>query len=275
MGQKYEFITYLCSKKNMKITIIGSGNMGGAIARGLAKGTFFKEEDITCTARTEATLQKLRNTNPNLNLLPDNCKAIQGADIIVLAVKPWLMQGVVEQIRTCTDLSAQTIVSVAAGISCSQLQEWFGAPAAIFRVIPNTAVEVLESMTFISAIRPQMPQLETIEKIFSELGPVMVVEEKQLAACTALASCGIAFAMRYIHASAQGGVEIGVKAADAQKIVEHTLIGAAKLLLEKGTHPAAEIDKVTTPGGITIRGLNEMEHAGFTSAVIRGLKACM
>lgn len=275
MGQKYEFIAYLCSKKNMKITIIGSGNMGGAIARGLAKGTFFKEEDITCTARTEATLQKLRITNPNLNLLPDNCKAIQGADVIVLAVKPWLMQGVVEQIRTCTDLSAQTIVSVAAGITCSQLQEWFGAPASIFRVIPNTAVEVLESMTFISAIRPQMPQLETIEKIFSELGPVMVVEEKQLAACTALASCGIAFAMRYIHASAQGGVEIGVKAADAQKIVEHTLIGAAKLLLEKGTHPAAEIDKVTTPGGITIRGLNEMEHAGFTSAVIRGLKACM
>ena len=93
--------------------------------------------------------------------------------------------------------------------------------------------------------------------------------------CTALASCGIAFAMRYIHASAQGGVEIGVKAADAQKIVEHTMIGAAKLLLAKNAHPATEIDKVTTPGGITIRGLNEMEHAGFTSAVIKGLKACV
>ena len=103
----------------------------------------------------------------------------------------------------------------------------------------------------------------------------MVVPESQISACTALASCGIAFAMRYIHASAQGGVEIGVRAADAQKIVEHTIIGAAKLLLEKGTHPAAEIDKVTTPGGITIRGLNEMEHAGFSSSVIRGLKECV
>ena len=103
----------------------------------------------------------------------------------------------------------------------------------------------------------------------------MIVPESQLAACTALASCGIAFAMRYIQASAQGGVEIGVKASDAQKIVEHTMIGAAKLLLAKNAHPATEIDKVTTPGGITIRGLNEMEHAGFTSAVIRGLKECV
>ncbi len=274
----------------MKITIIGAGNMGGAIARGLAKSAFFAEQDITCTAKTTATLEKLRATNPGFNLLPDNSLAVAGADIIVLAVKPWLMQGVVEEIRTCVDLSTQTIVSVAAGITCAQIEEWLTGtvdaagscpadagtpPPAIFRVIPNTAVEVLESMTFISAGRPDLPQLETVGNIFSQLGPVMVVEEKQLAACTALASCGIAFAMRYIHASAQGGVEIGVRAADAQKIVEHTMIGAAKLLLEKGSHPAAEIDKVTTPGGITIRGLNEMEHAGFTSAVIRGLKACM
>ncbi len=256
--------------------------MGGAIARGLAKGTFFAEPEITCTAKTTATLEKLRATNPGFNLLPDNCTAVAGADIIVLAVKPWLMKGVIEEIRNSTDLSTQTIVSVAAGITCAQIEEWFTGPAgagtpspAIFRVIPNTAVEVLESMTFISSGRPNLPQLELVEKIFSQLGPVMIVEEKQLAACTALASCGIAFAMRYIHASAQGGVEIGVRATDAQKIVEHTMIGAAKLLLEKGTHPAAEINKVTTPGGITIRGLNEMEHAGFTSAVIRGLKACM
>ena len=81
--------------------------------------------------------------------------------------------------------------------------------------------------------------------------------------------------MRYVQASAQGGVEIGIKAADAQKIVEHTMIGAARLLLEKGAHPATEIDKVTTPGGLTIRGLNEMEHAGFTSAIIKGLKECV
>lgn len=267
----------------MKITIIGAGNMGGAIARGLAKSGTFAEEAITCTARSSGTLDKLRSTNPGFNLLLDNVAAVNGADIVVLAVKPWLIQGVIEEIRDSLNLEKQIIVSVAAGISCSQLQEWLtvempekgSLSPAVFRVIPNTAVEVLESMTFISAIREGMPQLQLINHIFAKLGPTMVVPESQISACTALASCGIAFAMRYIHASAQGGVEIGVRAADAQKIVEHTIIGAAKLLLEKGTHPAAEIDKVTTPGGITIRGLNEMEHAGFTSAVIKGLKECV
>ena len=248
--------------------------MGGAIARGLAKGSIFSENDITCTAKGTATLEKLRETNPGFTLLTDNQQAVKGADIVVFAVKPWLMKEVIEQLRPVLLPDSQIYISVAAGITCQELSEWTGS-SSVIRVIPNTAIEIQESMTFITAASLDMPHLQLVEKIFSELGTTMTVPEKQLAACTALASCGIAFAMRYIHASAQGGVEIGVKAADAQKIVEHTMIGAAKLLLAKNAHPATEIDKVTTPGGITIRGLNEMEHAGFTSAVIRGLKACV
>ena len=253
----------------MKITIIGAGNMGGAIARGLAKGTIFAENEITCT------LEKLSSTNPQMNLTPDNTRAVAGADIILFAVKPWLMKEVIEQVKPylAPDRS-QIYISVAAGIPCQQLEEWIESYNVI-RVIPNTAIEIGESMTFITASDLSMPQIEIVGKIFSELGNTMIVPESQLTACTALASCGIAFAMRYIQASAQGGVEIGIKASDAQKIVEHTVIGAAKLLLAKEAHPAVEIDKVTTPGGITIRGLNEMEHAGFTSAVIRGLKECV
>jgi pyrroline-5-carboxylate reductase len=258
----------------MKITIIGAGNMGGAIARGLAKGSIFSENDITCTAKGTATLEKLRETNPGFTLLTDNQQAVKGADIVVFAVKPWLMKEVIEQVRPALLPDKQLYISVAAGISCQELSEWTGS-SSVIRVIPNTAIEIQESMTFITAASLDMPHLQLAEKIFSQLGTTMTVPESQLAACTALASCGIAFAMRYIHASAQGGVEIGVKASDAQKIVEHTMIGAAKLLLAKNAHPATEIDKVTTPGGITIRGLNEMEHAGFTSAVIKGLKACV
>jgi pyrroline-5-carboxylate reductase len=258
----------------MKITIIGAGNMGGAIARGLAKGSIFSENDITCTAKGTATLEKLRETNPGFTLLTDNQQAVKGADIVVFAVKPWLMKEVIEQVRPALLPDSQIYISVAAGITCQELSEWTGS-SSVIRVIPNTAIEIQESMTFITAASLDMPHLQLAEKIFSELGTTMTVPEKQLAACTALASCGIAVAMRYIHASAQGGVEIGVKASDAQKIVEHTMIGAAKLLLAKNAHPATEIDKVTTPGGITIRGLNEMEHAGFTSAVIKGLKACV
>jgi pyrroline-5-carboxylate reductase len=256
----------------MKITIIGAGNMGGAIARGLAKGTIFSENEITCTAKSNATLEKLRSTNPQMNLTPDNIRAVAGADIILFAVKPWLMKEVIEQVKPylAPDRS-QIYISVAAGIPCQQLEEWIESYNVI-RVIPNTAIEIGESMTFITASDLSMPQIGIVGKIFSELGNTMIVPESQLAACTALASCGIAFAMRYIHASAQGGVEIGVRAADAQKIVEHTMIGAARLLLEKGSHPAAEIDKVTTPGGITLKGLAAMEERGFEQAVIEGLK---
>ena len=248
--------------------------MGGAIARGLAKGSIFSENEITCTAKGTATLEKLRETNPGFTLLTDNQQAVKGADIVVFAVKPWLMKEVIEQVRPALLPDSQIYISVAAGITCQELSEWTGS-SSVIRVIPNTAIEIQESMTFITAASLDMPHLQLAEKIFSQLGTTMTVPEKQLAACTALASCGIAFAMRYIHASAQGGVEIGVKASDAQKIVEHTMIGAAKLLLAKNAHPAVEIDKVTTPGGITTRGLNEMEHAGFTSAVIKGLKACV
>ena len=248
--------------------------MGGAIARGLAKGSIFTENDITCTAKSTATLEKLRETNPGFTLTTDNLQAVQGSDIVVFAVKPWLMKEVIEKVRPALLPSKQLYISVAAGIPCQELSEWTGS-SSVIRVIPNTAIEIQESMTFITAASLEMPQLELANRIFSELGNTMIVPESQLAACTALASCGIAFAMRYIQASAQGGVEIGVKASDAQKIVEHTMIGAAKLLLAKNAHPSTEIDKVTTPGGITIRGLNEMEHAGFTSAVIRGLKECV
>ncbi len=259
----------------MKITIIGAGNMGGAIARGLAKGSFFAENEITCTAKSTATLEKLKTTNPALNLTTNNLKAVDGADIVVFAVKPWLMKGVIEEVKpNLTPDSGQLYISVAAGIPCNELEELIESYNVI-RVIPNTAIEIGESMTFITSSDLNLSGIKLVNNIFAELGTTMTVPESQLAACTALASCGIAFAMRYVQASAQGGVEIGIKASDAQKIVEHTMIGAAKLLLAKNTHPATEIDKVTTPGGITIRGLNEMEHAGFTSSVIRGLKECV
>ena len=258
----------------MKITIIGAGNMGGAIAKGLAKVNITAEGNITCTARSAATLDKLRETCPQMRLTTNNREAVEGADIVIFAVKPWLMKEVIEQVYPALDAMHQIYISVAAGISCDELEEWLGS-ASVVRVIPNTAIEIQESMTFVTASDLNSPEVATVNGIFSKLGNSMVVPESQLSACTALASCGIAFAMRYVQASAQGGVEIGIKAADAQRIVEHTMIGAAKLLLAKNAHPATEIDKVTTPGGITIRGLNEMEHAGFTSAIIRGLKECV
>lgn len=265
----------------MKITIIGSGNIGGAIARGLAKGTIFKASDITCTAQSQATLDKMQAINADFVLSRNNVEAARGADIIVIAVKPWRVEMIIDEIKPVLDLNKQIIVSVAAGITFHQLHTFLMknmdfdclATPTIFRIMPNTAIEVLSSMTFVSAMNASEEQTDLIIRIFNELGNAMLVEERLMGAGTALASSGIAFALRYIRAAIEGGVELGFYPKQAQEIVVHTVKGAVDLLLENKSNPEMEIDKVTTPGGITIKGLNEMELSGFTSSVIRGLKA--
>jgi pyrroline-5-carboxylate reductase len=140
--------------------------------------------------------------------------------------------------------------------------------------IPNIAIAQLASMSFLVPVAETEPQqTEQIKELLDSMGQTIVTEEKLLGAGTTLASCGIAYAMRYIRAASEGGVELGFKADDAKAIVMQTMKGAVELLEASGMHPEAAIDLVTTPGGVTIKGLNEMEHAGFTSAVIRGLKA--
>lgn len=266
----------------MKITIIGTGNIGGAIARGLAKGHIFKASDITCTFHTRESLDKVKAVNPDFITSLDNTEAVKNADIIIIAVKPWRVEEVIDQIKGVLNYDKQIIVSVAAGITFDTLETYltknmgfddcFVTPT-IFRIMPNTAIEVLSSMTFVAARNASPEQIDLVIRIFNELGNAMLVEERLMAAGTALASSGIAFALRYIRAAIEGGVELGFYPKQAQEIVVHTVKGAVDLLLENKSNPEMEIDKVTTPGGITIKGLNEMELSGFTSSVIRGLKA--
>lgn len=264
---------------NMKIAIIGAGNMGGAIAAGLAKGKIVKSGNIICTARTQKTLDKIKAIDPEIAVTTDNIMAVKEADVVILAVKPWLMENVISGFREHAAPSGKIFVSVAAGITLDQLCTWVSParPSEVcsFRAIPNTAASVLASMTFIASANADAEQIRLVTDIFDEMGCTMYVEERLIPAGTALASCGIAFAMRYIRAASEGGVEIGFRPEEARKIVEYTVKGAAELLLANGGHPEEEIDKVTTAGGITIKGLNEMEHEGFTSAVIKGLKACL
>ncbi|MBR5856105.1 MAG: pyrroline-5-carboxylate reductase [Bacteroidales bacterium] len=262
----------------MRIAIIGAGNMGGAIAKGLSKSTLFAPQDITCTAKSAATTERLGNLVPGINIYTDNCKAVKDADFVIISVKPWLMESILSEISPVLDFSRQVVISVAAGIPFEQLCTYLNTDPSVptlFRVIPNTAVEVQCSMTFIASHNATPEQCETVERIFKELGHVIMINESHMASATILASCGIAFAMRYIRAAAEAGVELGFSPAMAHNIVEHTVKGAAELLLQSGNHPEVEIDKVTTPYGITIKGLNAMENEGFTSAVIKGLKACM
>ncbi|MDR2969538.1 MAG: pyrroline-5-carboxylate reductase [Tannerellaceae bacterium] len=266
----------------MRIAIIGTGNMGGAIARGILRGGMLEASDITCTTRTGKVPNQLRKALGNECVFTtDNREAVREAEIILLCVKPWRVKEVIEDIRPVLDFGRHTIVSVAAGVSTDQLTEWLvgdgeyagEALPAVLRMVLNTAVGVGNSMTFICSVNASHDRMEFIADLFGGMGHVMELEEGLMPAATALSSCGLAYAMRYIRAAIEGGIELGFSSRQAQNIVLQTVKGAADLLLENNSHPEREIDRVTTPGGITIRGLNEMEHAGFTSAVIRGLKA--
>ena len=244
--------------------------MGGALINGLAG-----EADILAADPNTATLKTL--ASKGVAVTNDNKEAASVGNIVVVAVKPWIVQSVLEDIKTVMDYNRQKIVVIAAGPTIAELNTWLskdsGALPALFLAIPNTAIAVRSSMTFIVEANATVDDTECIKDLFGHLGEVMIIEESLLPAATALASCGIAYAMRYVRAATEGGVELGFRADTAKTIVLQTIAGAARLLQQSGNNPETEIDKVTTAGGITIKGLNEMEHAGFSSAVIRGLKA--
>lgn len=254
-----------------KIAIIGAGNMGSAIAASLRDTGY----EIAITARTEATLDRVAPLCPEALLTTSNTLAASGADIVVLAVKPYVAPGVIDEIKGSLRPGA-AIVSVVAAVGIAELSEMLEAAErglAIFRAVPNTAIRMGRSATFISAAPGASGEaLGEITDIFSRSGRVFVIPEKDMAACTALSSCGIAYFLRFIRAAVEGSVELGLRPAFATEVAAATAVSAAAVL-EGGSHPEAEIDKVTTPGGITIRGLNALEQNGFTNAVIAALRA--
>ncbi len=263
----------------MKIAIIGCGNIGSAIVRGLIQGTVFKASDITAIDVRKEPLDALKAFAPEINTKLEDYDIIPQADIIILAVKPWLVQDVIWDIKSKLDYSRHILVSIASGVTIAEINESlkrlndpFELPT-LFRVIPNTAIAVGESMTLISSKNASSEQQDLLVKIFNEMGKSVIIDEAKLANGIALTSCGIAYFFRYVRAAMQAGVEMGFHPREAQDLIVHTMKGAAGLLLQTGSNPEEEIDKVTTPGGITIKGLNEMEANGFSNAIIKGLKA--
>ena len=255
----------------MKIAMIGAGAMGGATVEGLIKGEHFKNEDITVADPSQQVVDKF--ARQGVSVTTDNQVAAQNADIVCVCVKPWLVESVLTGIKGVLNPQKQILIVIAAGVPSAKIKEWLPDCPPLFLCIPNIAIAQLASMTFLVPCAATQSQTELVKDIFDEMGQTIITDEQHLAAGTTLASCGIAYAMRYIRAASEGGVELGFKADDAKQIVMQTMKGAVELLQASGLHPEAAIDLVTTPGGLTIKGLNEMEHAGFTSAVIRGLKA--
>jgi len=253
----------------MKIAIIGAGNMGGATARGLAQSSDY---ELVVSNPTQPKLDDLCAEYPKIKTTNDNKVCATGADLVVLAVKPWKVAEVIAEILPVLMPTAM-LGSMAGGISAEEIASLAGNTRPVFHIIPNTAIAQLQSMTFISSVNATSEQDALLVNIFAQLGKTMLLEEKQMGAGMALASCGIAYAFRYIRVAVEGGVELGLYPQQAQLIVQQTLRGAVSVLESNGTNPEQEIDRVTTPGGFTIRGLNAMEKHGFTTSVIEGLKA--
>jgi pyrroline-5-carboxylate reductase len=254
---------------NKKIAIIGGGNLGTAIAEGLIDSGFILPEHIIITKRNIAILQPLEQRGVLVS--NNNVEAVNFADWVILAVKPFQIKDILEQLQPHLDANRHKLISVITGIWIKDLQDVLGNSFTLFRAMPNTAIAIRESMTCICKCNATSDDTDYVTHLFSQLGKTVFIEEKLMDASTVLGACGTAYAMRYIRANIQGGIEIGFDAATATLIASQTVKGAAQLLLTKHTHPEQEIDKVTTPKGCTIAGLNEMEHQGFSSSLIKGI----
>ena len=252
-----------------KIAIIGGGNLGTAIAEGLINSGFVLPEHLIVTKRNIETLKALEEKGVLIS--NDNLEAVNYADWVILAIKPFQLKEVLTQMLPALNAKKHAIVSVVTGVWIKDIQEIVGADFPIFRAMPNTAIAIQESMTCICSANANDAQVDFVNEAFNQLGKTVFIEEKLMDAATVLGACGTAYAMRYIRANIQGGIEIGFSAKVASLIAAQTVKGAAELLLQRHTHPEQEIDKVTTPKGCTIAGLNEMEHQGFSSSLIKGI----
>jgi pyrroline-5-carboxylate reductase len=252
------------------ITIIGGGNMGFSLAKGLVKSGMFTPNTITLTRRSAAGLEEFKEQG--FATSSNNAEAVLHADIIVLAILPQQINSVLEEIKETIDPQKQLLISVVSGVTCSNIKDKLFANLQVVRVMPNTAIAIQQSMTCYATDNAIEESLEKVKEMFDTVGVSIKIQEDLMTSATALCACGIAFFLRSIRAASQGGVEVGFHANDAIKMAAQTAKGAADLLLQLASHPEREIDKVTSPKGCTIAGLNEMEHFGFSSAMIKGIK---
>ncbi|TKC05045.1 pyrroline-5-carboxylate reductase [Pedobacter frigoris] len=252
------------------IAILGSGNIGVSLAKGLIKADYALPSQITLTRRNISNLSVL--AEQGFVISADNSAVVGNADIVVLAVLPQQLNQLLEQIRPSVDAKKQVFISVASGVSCADIRSKLGEDVQVIRAMPNTAIAIGQSMTCVATDHATKDNVEEVIRMFETVGSVVKINEDLMTSATALCACGIAFFLRAIRAASQGGVEIGFHADEALKMAVQTAKGAADLLLQMQSHPEQEIDKVTSPKGCTIAGLNEMEHNGFSSSLIKGIK---
>ncbi len=253
----------------MKIAIIGTGNLGLSIAKGI-----LNTNGATSMYLTRKNIESLKPYEKygNVTITSDNREAVEKSDILIFAVQPGHFKKILEEVKDLLN-DKHVIISTITGYSIARIEETIGADRYIIRSMPNTAISVGKSMTCICSNALGKKRIELSKAIFNRMGHTMEIPEDQMQAATVICASGIAFWMRLIRATTQGAIQLGFDAKDAQELAMYTCSGAANLLIQSDSHPEKEIDRVTTPKGCTIEGLNEMEHQGLSSSLIRGIVA--
>lgn len=250
----------------MNLGIIGCGNLGASIAKGLISQAYTGKIYGSKRRFTE------KDQMDGLHLTVDNAEVLKSCDLIIIALKPYNVLPFLKEFGAYIDPKRHTLISVATGVTIAEIRNEV-PEVGIFRAMPNTAIAVQESLTALSFSEDRLGRKEQVREVFQSVGEVVMIDEGLMNSATVLGACGIAFVLRFMRAMIQGGIEVGFDAELAKTIVSQTVKGAAELIIQNNTHPEAEIDKVTTPKGCTITGLNEMEHSGFSSALIKGINA--
>lgn len=251
----------------MKIGIVGCGNLGLSILNGITNK--IPDNQVYASKRNIDSIKSLESETVKVTV--DNSELIENSEIIILALKPYNVLPFIQEHKNSFESKKHTIVSVATGISISDIENELDEEVGVYRAMPNTATSVNESITAVSKTNDPLDRSEEVISIFDTLGETVLIDENLMDAATILGACGVAYVLRFMRAMIQGGIEVGFDAKTATKIVSQTMKGASELIIQNETHPEEEIDKVTTPKGCTIVGLNEMEHAGFSSALIKGI----
>jgi len=249
--------------------ILGGGNIGLSIANGLINSKLFPASSIFITRKKIEPIKNLAEKGFKVTI--DNKLAVRSSEAIIICVQPQQLNELLSDISEALDEKKHFLISVVSGASVKAIKEQVGKDIPVVRAMPNTAIAIQESMTCLSSDTKTNGALKEAEKIFSSVGKTLIIDEELMIPATALCACGIAFFLRAVRAASQGGIEIGFHSEQALLMAAQTAKGAASLLLSGEAHPEREVDKVTTPRGCTISGLNQMEHYGFSSAMIRGI----
>lgn len=255
---------------NHQIAILGGGNIGTSLARGLVNSGKLKAEDLFITRRNTRPLEKFQAEGYRVS--SDNKLAVECSEVLVISVLPQQLKTLFQEIKPYIIPGKHLLISLVTGVSISEIKKALFEDLAVVRAMPNTAIAVGQSISCLVFEPLSKPYQKLVEEIFETVGTQIEIQEELMTSATALGACGIAFFLRAIRAATQGGIEIGFHASEALKIALQVAKGAALLLEQPGSHPENEIDKVTSPRGCTIAGLNEMEHKGFSSALIMGIK---